>query len=496
VLALLAIWCVLVLVWVGFLFLGSDDVEPPSSQFSRLHKRSAEEPGLAYDELVFLVAIPAESDPNSAVNLVRTLVGGFHQLKAEPGRVPFVYIHDNGALPDEFSAETQAWSKVEVVRGKIEDTMHTLLAGFGHVLEIPVGYILEPVGLEIRRADLITDPELFREAYKLGRERIEQLGVALREHGRIEVAAKDGSGAAIKGELSGATKKSVVSLKLSVGLIAEEESSTDLPCHVDLKPEAVTDGAVPVDSIDRSELASLRDSRLPVVGLGVPTTSKGLNWSEKHVLMRALLPSLAATLTRTELKRFKIAVLIGFDEGDLLFEDAGRRSQMRRQMAKLLPKQASIVFLRLRPLKRVALAWSMIFALAHRYNVTWLYQVNDDLTMETAGWLTAFTEQLGALDNLGVAGPSDSFNDFRCSLLTQSFVHRRHLDVFGFFYPLEIRDWKSDRWMSFVYPSDRTFCWLDIKARNGAAGTRYAACPFWSWRVYLEREQAKLKSLE
>ena len=216
---------------------------------------------------------------------------------------------------------------------------------------------------------------------------------------------------------------------------------------------------------------------------------------EKHVLLTALIPSINVTLTRKEISEFNIVIFIAFDRGDLYFEDERLRKGLQEEIKQSLPKEVSVIFMRLSPLKRVAMTWNMIFSLARKLaHFDYFYQVNDDLTMKTMGWLSKFSESLDEMGGIGVAGPSDSFNGFSCSLLTQAFVTEKHFQIFsGDFYPLSIRDWKSDRWLSFVYGKSRTLCWPEIEATNGAKGTRYAACPFMEWKVALESGQELVK---
>ena len=41
-------------------------------------------------------------------------------------------------------------------------------------------------------------------------------------------------------------------------------------------------------------------------------------------------------------------------------------------------------------------------------------------------------------------------------ILTYDFVHRTHIDIFGYYYPRVFTDWWADSWMSRVYESQRT----------------------------------------
>eukprot|EP01036_Dinobryon_divergens_P026144 gene26146-34756_t len=379
---------------------------------------------------------------------ITSLIGSLHQLKEGPQKVPYLVISLSAPLSSKQQEESSSWSRVKFTSDLKPDNKS---------ISIPSGYVFDAAGLEIRRAELISDPELIIKARALGRGRMKKL--------------------------AGENIKSL--------LIPLEDSSPELKCHIDIRPNAVKYGAEAASDDDETLLKSLKDEKLPVVAIGAPTTSKGMRAGNRTVLLRALLPSIQKTVSLYELTQFKMVIFIGFDKGDMLLDNKGYLEQLRKDAAKVLPKSVSIIFVRLKRFQRVAATWNMIFSLALQYGVTWFYQVNDDLTLETSGWLTKFTSALLKVNGRGVAGPSDTFQDFRCSILTQAFVHRSHFDRFGFLYPLEFCDWKSDRWLSFVYGDASTFCWRDIRAHNGAVGTRYTACPYNSWRVVLERTQLK-----
>ncbi len=93
----------------------------------------------------------------------------------------------------------------------------------------------------------------------------------------------------------------------------------------------------------------------------------------------------------------------------------------------------------------------------YRHNVDYLYRVNDDTTMKTPNWESMFIDTLKAFDppNVGVVGPETevrSHNQF----LTYDFVHKTHVDIFGFYYPHMFIDWYADQWIDKVYRPDRS----------------------------------------
>lgn len=62
-------------------------------------------------------------------------------------------------------------------------------------------------------------------------------------------------------------------------------------------------------------------------------------------------------------------------------------------------------------------------------------------------------------------------------LLTQSFVHKTHYAIFGFFYPWDFENWFSDDWLMQVYNAKSLLYPSHQRVTNtNVYGTRYSAC--------------------
>jgi hypothetical protein len=88
---------------------------------------------------------------------------------------------------------------------------------------------------------------------------------------------------------------------------------------------------------------------------------------------------------------------------------------------------------------------------ALRDKADYLYQVNDDSHLSSAGWAAALTAKLRGnpfLPNLGVTGPTDTKQG---RIFTHVFVHRTHFEIFGYLFPPAFKNWWSDDWISHVY---------------------------------------------
>ena len=96
--------------------------------------------------------------------------------------------------------------------------------------------------------------------------------------------------------------------------------------------------------------------------------------------------------------------------------------------------------------------------------------MGDDIKILTPGWEKTFIEKLKESNNIGVVGPLDINNK---NLLTQSFVHKTHLDIFGKYYPKEIKNWHIDDWITRVYQPNLSNKILNKKVRNSGGPPRY-----------------------
>jgi len=123
-------------------------------------------------------------------------------------------------------------------------------------------------------------------------------------------------------------------------------------------------------------------------------------------------------------------------------------------------------------------AWAQNDAMMEAYmdNIAYYYRVNDDTVMETPGWTERLIEQLmrNSPPNVGVSGPW--FRDGNTAILTHDFVHRTHIDIFGFYYPRVFTDWFADDWITGVYYPERTHKVNGVHIKHTMElGSRYVA---------------------
>jgi len=124
--------------------------------------------------------------------------------------------------------------------------------------------------------------------------------------------------------------------------------------------------------------------------------------------------------------------------------------------------------------------WAQNDAMLEAYldHVDYFYRINDDTKMQTGGWVEAFITALNRYNppRIGVVGPKHTGGN--TNILTYDFVHRTHVDIFGFYYPRIFTDWFADDWVTVVYRPDRSTKLSNIKlAHTLGLGQRYKHNP-------------------
>jgi hypothetical protein len=185
-----------------------------------------------------------------------------------------------------------------------------------------------------------------------------------------------------------------------------------------------------------------------------------------------LLPSFVATATWDGLTRYR--VYVGYDAGDPVYDhDPGQRA-LRAAFERITGERpVELLTHRCVGTGHAPVAvWNRLFRAAYADGCDFFYQLGDDVRLDTAGWardLPAALQLNPVFPGLGVAGPADPQH---AKLLTQSFVSRIHMDLFGTYYPPVFRNWWSDDWMTEVYGADHARRLAEHTVTN-TSGARY-----------------------
>ena len=153
------------------------------------------------------------------------------------------------------------------------------------------------------------------------------------------------------------------------------------------------------------------------------------------------------TFLQTHNKEFKYIFYIGIDYDDRIFDKKYEQEEILR-FSKAFP-QIEFQFVVIKNVEKghVTKMWNILFKQAYDEGCNYFYQCGDDMEFKTKGWVLDCIKTLKSNNDIGLAGPIN--NNSR--ILTQAFVSRKHMDIFGWFFPEEIKNWCCDDWYNMVY---------------------------------------------
>jgi hypothetical protein len=229
------------------------------------------------------------------------------------------------------------------------------------------------------------------------------------------------------------------------------------------------------------------DNPAPVrICVGIPMTSKGTEMSSVRdsPLWSNLFDSFMKSVDWRS-NKYVYRFYLGFDKADPIYDTGDawneirdiffNRAKYRLEEALLEASQVDLVlkeqlqikimhFGHLEGAPTQVVSQLMIAGYVDKFD--YFYQVNDDTLIETANWATSMVGALAgnpSIPNFGVTGPLDTNND---KIFTHSFVHRTHIDVFGYLFPASFKNWWSDDWISTVYGSEHTFRLPNVQIKH------------------------------
>tara|TARA_Y100000389_G_scaffold192924_1_gene221108 strand:- start:5771 stop:6490 length:720 start_codon:yes stop_codon:yes gene_type:complete len=201
------------------------------------------------------------------------------------------------------------------------------------------------------------------------------------------------------------------------------------------------------------------------IGVLIPTTSRNRPlWKniQQTTLYNTMLPSFFNTLN----PEHKYTFYIGIDPHDRIFSN-------EMQITKILNvyRGVKFKFIKLYNVKNGHLTrmWNMLFKIAYNDNCNYFYQCGDDIKFLTKGWVNASIVALKKNNNIGISGPITQ----NIHILTQVMVSRKHMDIFGWFFPEEILNWFCDNWYCSVYRRNNYIPLLNYKSINMGGKERY-----------------------
>ena len=200
------------------------------------------------------------------------------------------------------------------------------------------------------------------------------------------------------------------------------------------------------------------------VGILIPVCSRAHDWTrfEECFLVTHFLPSFQATKSP-----FDYQIYIGVDDNDTFFLE---------HLSKLETIGTVVILSGCN--HAPAWAWNKLAQASYDAGDEYMFQIGDDVILETHGWTEKFVAKLESHRNRGVVGPINPVNAAlrggQNLIIENSFVHRSHLEIFGSFFHPTIRNWHCDEWLTRIYEGVCSHTFNDIRVRNACIDKRYA----------------------
>ncbi len=200
------------------------------------------------------------------------------------------------------------------------------------------------------------------------------------------------------------------------------------------------------------------------VALIIPSTSKGRDWktcNETYLLKHTI-----KTFLYTYDKEHNYTFYIGIDRNDPIYDNNNIRIKISKFISVL--KNIDLKFVYMDDVKKghLTIMWNILFDKAIEDNNDYFFQCGDDIEFKTKGWVNDCINVLKNTNDIGVVGPINN-NPY---ILTQSFVSKKHKELFGYYFPPDIINWFCDDWINEVYKKLNHFYPLQNHLCNNVGG--------------------------
>lgn len=180
------------------------------------------------------------------------------------------------------------------------------------------------------------------------------------------------------------------------------------------------------------------------IAILIPSTSRNRDW---HTIKDSYLYSLTLkSFLHTYTLNYTYKFYIGIDDDDKFYNDENI-AKFKRFCSVM--KNIDIEFVKFDNISKghCTKMWNMLFKKSYNDDYNYFFQCGDDIQFLTKGWVDECVKQLQNHNDIGMTGPINNNN----RILTQSFVSRKHMEIFGQYFPEEIINWCCDDWINFVY---------------------------------------------
>jgi hypothetical protein len=195
------------------------------------------------------------------------------------------------------------------------------------------------------------------------------------------------------------------------------------------------------------------------IGILIPSTTHKREWTKfkETTLCNIFFQSFFTTYC----KKYKYTIYLVVDDDDHILSNMVVRKQITKYIS--IMQNTSIEFISSSGIPKgwVTHMWNRAFKRAYDDGCDYFFQSGDDIRFMGNNWVSDSILMLEQHNGIGLTGPMDygriKNNNSRSLpggdrfIQTQSFVSRKHMEIFGFYFPEEIKNWFCDDWITKVY---------------------------------------------
>jgi hypothetical protein len=235
------------------------------------------------------------------------------------------------------------------------------------------------------------------------------------------------------------------------------------------------------------------------IGILIPTTTAKRDW--KNYKETTLFQVFLNSFVQTYCNQYTYIIYLIVDDDDKIFGHNSTQNEIKSIMHKF--KNISVKFISSKNITKgwVTKMWNRIFQLAYDENCDYFFQCGDDILLQSKKWVTNSINELKKHNNIGLSGPLDigriQLGGPNCEpggsrfIQTQAFVSRKHMELFGYFFPEEIKNWYCDDWITKVY-YPKYFYKINNTLMNIGGPPRYDVVEQCPWEELIKRDKQKL----
>lgn len=203
------------------------------------------------------------------------------------------------------------------------------------------------------------------------------------------------------------------------------------------------------------------------ISMLIPCTSNGRpEW--KSIKDTYLYNYTLKTFLITQDRENEYHFYIGYDNDDRLFSFENEQNTIKKISNVFQNIHFHFIPLTIKK-GYVTKMWNVLYKKAYDDNCDYFFQCGDDINFKTKGWINDSISILKKNNNIGISGPIN--NNTR--ILTQAMFSRKHMEIFGFMFPEEIKNWCCDDWYNLLYKPNHFFPLTNHYCSNDGGNPRY-----------------------